>query len=223
MALLGKGALLNWGGVLTDSEFDYNLWHSIEHMPERMNVKGFLRAIRCLGLKNTDYKDKYFMMYDVKNKDVLNSKEYLKRLNNPTPWTSSTLSKYVSPSRSICKVIKTKSLTSGICGFFVTIRIFSKNNKADIFTTFSKSLMIKNGILGIHYFKSDKKISDLKTKEKVIRGTQGDKDEIIENAIIIECLDIKKIKTLLLKKLKIKSDKNLKINYYQLQHVIELN
>ena len=78
--MLGKGALLNWGGVLTESEFDYNLWHSIEHMPERMNVNGFFRAIRCLGLKNTSYKDKYFMMYDVKNKDVLKSKEYLDTL-----------------------------------------------------------------------------------------------------------------------------------------------
>ena len=47
MALLGKGALLNWGGVLSNYELDYNLWHSLEHMPERISVKGFLRAFRC--------------------------------------------------------------------------------------------------------------------------------------------------------------------------------
>ena len=52
MALLGKGALLNWGGVLPKHDLDYNLWHSLEHMPERMSVEGFLRAFRCvLGLR----------------------------------------------------------------------------------------------------------------------------------------------------------------------------
>ena len=109
--------------------FDYNLWHSLEHMPERMSVKGFLRAFRCVGLKGTNVNDKYFMMYDVKNKDILSSNQYLNRLNNPTDWTSKILSKYVYPSRAICEVIKTRSLTSGLSGFFVTIRFLAKNNK----------------------------------------------------------------------------------------------
>ena len=63
MALLGKGALLNWGGVLPKHDLDYNLWHSLEHMPERMSVNGFLRAFKCVGLKGTNDNDKYSMMY----------------------------------------------------------------------------------------------------------------------------------------------------------------
>ena len=51
MALLGKGALLNWGGVLPKHDFDYNLWHSLEHMPERMSVKGFFGLLDVLGLR----------------------------------------------------------------------------------------------------------------------------------------------------------------------------
>ena len=116
-------------------------------MPERMSVKGFLRAFRCVGLKGTNDNDKYFMMYDVKNKDILSSKQYLNRLNNPTDWTSKILSKYVYPSRAICEVIKTKSLTSGLSGFFVTIRYLAKNNeikKFDIIVN-ATSLGLKNG------------------------------------------------------------------------------
>ena len=45
MALLGKGALLNWGGVLPKHDLDYNLWYSLEHMPERMNVTGFFACV----------------------------------------------------------------------------------------------------------------------------------------------------------------------------------
>ncbi len=221
MALLGKGALLNWGGVLSKYDLDYNLWHSLEHMPERISVKGFLRAFRCVGLKGTNDNNKYFMMYDVINKDVLSSKQYLNRLNNPTDWTSKILSKYVYPSRAICKVIKTKSLTSGLSGFFVTIRYLAKNNEIKKFYNISDLIMSKNGILSIHCFQSDKKISLLKTKEKAIRRSQGNEDEIIDSAVIIECLNINKVKNLLSKNFKIKSDKKIKINYYQLQHVIE--
>ena len=222
MALLGKGALLNWGGVLPKHDLDYNLWHSLEHMPERMSVKGFFRAFRCVGLKGTNDNDKYFMMYDVKNKDILSSKQYLNRLNNPTDWTSKILSKYVYPSRAICEVIKTKSLTNGLSGFFVTIRYLSQNNDIKNFYNISDEIMRQNGIFSIHCFQSDREISLIKTKEKVIRSFQGNKDEIIDYAVVIECLNINKVKKFLLNKFKIKSDKNIKINYYQLQHVIEL-
>ena len=222
MALLGKGALLNWGGVLPKHDLDYNLWHSLEHMPERMSVKGFFRAFRCVGLKGTYDNDKYFMMYDVKNKDILSSKQYLNRLNNPTDWTSKILSKYVYPSRAICEVIKTTSLTYGLSGFFVTIRYLSQNNDIQNFYNISNKIMSENGIFSIHCFQSDKEISLLKTKEKVIRSFQGNEDEIIDYAVVIECLYINKVKNFLLNYLKIKSDKKIKINYYQLLHVIEL-
>ena len=222
MTLLGKGALLNWGGVLPKHDLDYNLWHSLEHMPERMSVKGFLRAFRCVGLKGTNDKDKYFMMYDVKSKDILSSRQYLNRLNNPTDWTSKILSKYVCPSRTICEVIKTKSLTDGLSGFFVTIRYLSQNNDIKNFYNISDEIMNQNEIFSIHCFQSDREISLIKTKEKVIRSLQGNEDEIIDYAVVIECLNINKVKKFLLNNLKIKSDKKIKINYYQLQHVIEL-
>ena len=181
-----------------------------------------MRAFRCVGLKGTNDNDKYFMMYDVKNKDILSSKQYLNRLNNPTDWTSKILSKYVYPSRAICKVIKTKSLTTGLSGFFVTIRYLAKSNKIKKFYNVSDDIMSKNGILSIHCFQSDKEISVVKTKEKVIRSFQGNEDEIIDYAVVIECLNINKVKKFLLNNFKIKSDKKIKINYYPLQHIIEL-
>ena len=74
----------------------------------------------------------------------------------------------------------------------------------------------------VHCFQLDKEISLVKTKEKVIRGFQGIKDEIIDYAVITECLNINKVKRFLFNELKIKSNKKLKINFYQLQHVVEL-
>ena len=64
--------------------------------------------------------------------------------------------------------------------------------KMDIknFYNISDGIMNQNGIFSIHCFRSDKKISLLKTKEKVIRSYQGKEDEIIDYAVVIECLDL---------------------------------
>ena len=129
--------------------------HSLEHMPERMSVKGFLKAFRCIGLKGTNNNDKYFMTYDVKSKDDLSSKKYLDRLNEPTDWTSKILSKYLYSYRSICEVIKTKSLTSRLSGFIEAIRYLTKNNEIENFYNISDNIMTKCGILSVHCFQSD--------------------------------------------------------------------
>ena len=84
-------------------------------------------------------------------------------------------------------MIKTKSLTNGLSGFFVTIRYLSQNNDIKNFYNISDEIMCQNGIFSIHCFQSDREISLLKTKEKVIRSLQGNEDEIIDHAVVIEC------------------------------------
>jgi hypothetical protein len=92
MSLIGTSVLVNWGGVLEEKEIDYNQWHSMEHMPERISLPGFLRGFRAQGEPGTHIEDKYFMMYEAKNKEIFVSKKYLERLNNPTKWTKLKLS-----------------------------------------------------------------------------------------------------------------------------------
>ncbi len=140
-------------------------------------------------------------MYDVRSKDILSSKQYSNRLNDPTDWTSKILSKYLYPSRAICEVINTKSLTSGLSSFFVNLRYLTKNNEIENFYNISDNIMTKYGIFSVYYFQSDKEISLIKTKETVSRGYQGIKDEIIDYAIIIECININKVKGFLLNEL----------------------
>ena len=53
MSLMGAAVLVNWGGVLEDKEIDFNQWHSLEHMPERISLPGFLRGFRAQGEPGT--------------------------------------------------------------------------------------------------------------------------------------------------------------------------
>ncbi len=228
MGLLGKGVLVNWGGIVKSKEQDYNSWHSLEHMPERINIKGFLRGSRAVAIKGTDENHKYFMMYEAEEKKVFESNEYLERLNNPTNWTKEILSYYLSPSRTICDVLKSKSV--GFAGYIATIRFIDLIEKnildSNLIEQQIKIITSMNGITGMHFLKGDKKFGQMKTEEKTFRSNQGKQDQVITFAILIEGLNFKCL-TEAIKKIKvilnlIESD-FLIINYYQTQHILTKN
>jgi hypothetical protein len=75
--LMGQGALVNWGGVVAEQEDDYNMWHSREHMPERLAVPGFRRGRRGVAVDGTAEALKYFMMYEAVDADIFVSAPYL--------------------------------------------------------------------------------------------------------------------------------------------------
>ncbi len=225
MSLLGNAVLVNWGGVVESKELNYNTWHSLEHMPERISISGFLRGCRAIGIKGTDVNHKYFMMYEAVEKGVFESKEYLERLNDPTDWTKSILSNYLSPSRTICDVIYSQSM--GFGGFLGTIRFLhdkiEDEFEIDRIKTFTRNMTKLSGITGVNLLLGDKNFGQIKTEEKKFRSSQGKNDQIISLAIILEGLGfdfLKKAVNKLKSNLKLTEGDLLIINFYQCQHII---
>jgi hypothetical protein len=101
MALLGKGALVIWHDPAPEAESDYNEWHSKEHMFERVGVPGFRRGQRAVAISGSP---EYFNFYEVDDIATLESKAYLDRLNDPTPWTRRVVPKMHNNSRTLCRV-----------------------------------------------------------------------------------------------------------------------
>ena len=60
-------------------------------------------------------------------KKVFESKEYIERLNNPTIWTKSILSNYISPSRTICDVLQSDSVR--LWRVFSYHKVFTRQNR----------------------------------------------------------------------------------------------
>jgi hypothetical protein len=225
MSLLGSAVLVNWGGIIPDKEEDYNQWHSKEHMPERISLPGFLRGYRAMGIEGTNLNHKYFMMYEAKNKEVFVSKEYLERLNNPTEWTKEILSNYISPSRTICSVISSKSIGSG--NFILTVRFldeqFNKNHDLEQLKVFISKVTEFQNITGMHFIVGDKSFGQMNTEEKKYRSSQGKQDQIISQAIILEGLKLDSLKTALdhlIQKFSIKENDRTIFNFYTCQHIL---
>ena len=225
MSLLGDAVLVNWGGIVKVKELEYNEWHSKEHMPERISLPGFLRGLRAVGISGTDINHKYFMMYEAERKEVFVSKKYLERLNNPTDWTKDILSNYLSPSRTICSVISSKSI--GVGGYISTIRFLGneilKNQNVEYLKTATSIILKLNGITGMHVLIGDSSFGQMNTQEKKIRSSQGLDDQIVSQAVIIEGLNLQSLKSAInhLKKIYfLKESKNLIINYYFCQNIL---
>ena len=224
MSLMEAAVLVNWGGILEEKEIDYNQWHSMEHMPERISLPGFLRGFRAQGEPGTHIEDKYFMMYEAEKKEIFVSKNYIQRLNNPTKWTKEILSSYISPSRTVCSVIASKSI--GFSSFLATIRFldFDIENKFNVEKLkLSIPQIIKLvGVTGMHVLLGDNTFGQMKTEEKNTYF-QGLDDEVVSQAIIIEGLNysaLRKAVESFVVENSINVKINIKINYYCCQHIL---
>ena len=188
--LMGEGALVNWGGVVAEHEDDYNMWHSREHMPERLAVPGFRRGRRGMAGEGTPDSLKYFMMYEATDAEVFVSAPYLARLDDPTLWTRRILSAYVEPSRTVCRVIASAGF--GVGGWLATLQLAGLERddlRAWAAGDWIGAMMAENGILGAHALEGDARIGQQPTAEKRFRESRGDRDRTVEFALLVEGFD----------------------------------
>lgn len=74
-----------WHDLLDEGKTDWEKWHTYEHIPERVGISRFLAGRRYMNYN--DPEQCCFTMYEGNDLSVFKSTPYLKRLNNPTPWT----------------------------------------------------------------------------------------------------------------------------------------
>lgn len=87
MGLSGRGFLALWNGVAQEREPEYNLWHTREHVPERVDIPGMIGARRYVDGRGTS--PRFFTLYDLESTEVLTSPPYRRLLENPTVWSRS--------------------------------------------------------------------------------------------------------------------------------------
>ena len=108
------------------------------------------------------------MMYEADKKKVFISKKYLERLNNPTDWTKDISSNYLSPSRTICSLISSKSI--GVRGYISTIRFLGnkilKNHNVESLKSATSIILNLNGMTGMHVIIGDSSFGQMNTLEK---------------------------------------------------------
>lgn len=173
MSLAGKGAVAVWHDVVPEARDEFYAWHGREHMPERVDIPGFLRGRRFAAVKGAP---EYFNLYETDSPQTLTSRDYLARLNAPTTWTSATVPHLRNVARSLCEVAA--SFGEGLGGLMATLcyDVEEANAKAHYTCMVRKSLPALSahpGVAGCHLLVADEAASTIETEEKRMRAGQN--------------------------------------------------
>src|SRR5438552_8474166 len=174
MALLGSAAMLLWYDVIPEQIAEHDDWHTRQHLPERVGIPGFIRAQRWVS---NSPGSRYFVVYEVTDIEVLSSSPYLERLNNPTPWTSRTMSSFRGMVRGFCKLDSRHGsvlVTTGL-----TLRYSAAPGMEDRLCTWLNSdlipdLMQRKGFTSAFMLRSER-VPEM-TAEQRIRGRDASVD-----------------------------------------------
>jgi hypothetical protein len=112
------GILAIWNDCRPGHEADFEAWFQGEHLEERLAVPGFLFGRRHKAISGASG---YFNFYLTETPDVLTSKSYLERLDNPTPLTKKIMSEaFINMNRTVCRRTAKRGVMRG--AYAVTVR-----------------------------------------------------------------------------------------------------
>jgi hypothetical protein len=118
MSLLGTAFVIMWHDIAPEAQHDYLLWHTRQHMPERLSHHGFLRSRR--GVNAALERQRYFTVYEGETLDTFTHEDYTRSLNGPTVWTRRVAPHFRNFLRMSCSVASTHG--RGIGGALATFR-----------------------------------------------------------------------------------------------------
>jgi hypothetical protein len=127
MALRGQAAVVFWSEMEDAAAVDH--WYAPEHLQERLQIPGFLRARRCVRELGSP---SYLMICELSDTAVLTSSDYLARLNNPTPWTKQIMATARSANRTFAGSCVLKEPVSG--AYLLTARVDAIDGPGSVLT-----------------------------------------------------------------------------------------
>lgn len=158
MNLRGKGVLALWNGIDATRRAEYDLWHTREHVPERVAVPGMIGARRYFRVAGP--LPEYLTVYDMDDTNVLTSKPYLRLLDNPTPWSQSMRPSFRGFMRLCCR--RELSIGGGLgaaLGAAVLANVPALSSLA--FLSAIRGLTSQPGILAVHLLLREESVPDV--------------------------------------------------------------
>jgi hypothetical protein len=184
MPLRGQSAVVIWSDMADPAAHD--LWHSREHLPERVAIPGFLRARRCVTLEAGA--PRYFVLYELKDAAILTSSAYLARLNQPTPWTAKTMGSVRALSRTLCGVAASHG--DGVGAHLMAVRLAPQASRASQLQVRLEELLTKlgqqPGLVGAHLLQREHAVERPDTTERQLRRHE---DGFVDWVVVVEGYD----------------------------------
>ena len=195
MALKGKAFLAIWHDIAEAAEAEYNVWHTRQHMPERLGVPGFLVGRRYVDWSLTD--QRYFTLYEAATLETFGSDAYRVRLNDPTAWSARVQPHFLNFGRSAC--VLSASIGRVIGGAVATTRLSFKGRQTDVFEAAAErlacALVALDGVTGAHLGTAAEKITRVRTRESELCVQTG--EDVFDAVLMVEGIGRREIESAL--------------------------
>jgi len=169
MGLRGRAFNAMWSNLLPGYARELDRWHTIEHMPERLGVPGFLRGRRYINAVASDHS--LFILYEAAHIETFRSPGLIARLNDPTEWSKKVQPGLLNFTRGPCQTLI--SLGEGVGGAILTIRLSGKAQSGaqvgDELTDLAPALTRLHGVTAVHIGRHVP--DDIVSAEKKLRPT----------------------------------------------------
>jgi hypothetical protein len=181
MSLLGNGVIAIWNDVRWAAREKFYLWHDGEHIPERVNIPGFLRGRRYVRL---DAEVEWFTLYETVSMNVLKGKDYLERLNHPTPLTVETVKDFYNVTRGLTALDYSRSTGEGGNLMVAGFQVESVGQNIIQLKEFLQEIDLQNHMVcGVHLCIANLEASNLETAERQARTNMNEVPDLV---VIIE-------------------------------------
>jgi hypothetical protein len=174
------GILAIFNDARKGREAELDAWFQSEHLQERLAVPGFLFGRRHEAIAASSA---FFNHYVVESPDVLTSKPYLERLDNPTPLTKHIMSDvFINMNRTVCHRVARRGAFRG--SYVVTARYLTGEPDVPALTAKLDGLAKDTAIAGGEIWKAVDGTAAPVSAEERLRG--GDKH--MKGALVIDTL-----------------------------------
>lgn len=177
----GEGMLALWNGVDPSRQREYDIWHSHEHVPERISVPGMLGARRYKRVAGP--LPEYLTLYSMLDTDVLRSEPYQKLLDGPTEWSRSMRPAFRGFTRLCCRRVASYGGGAGgvLCATLVDDTVDLRSTELH---RALRGLPARDPFVAVHVIERDTSIPDIPFR---IGGDSPDFPD--HGAILVEGFD----------------------------------
>ena len=180
--------VIMWHDITPEGDAAYNLWHTREHMPERIALPGFHRARR--GVNKALDRQHYFTLYECADLGSTVSPDYRRSLDFPTAWTQKVAPEFRNFKRAACQTRLSRG--QGLGGSVATFRAgMAGDPDMAALSGMIDTILAAPSVTGVHIAVPQPDFSSGETTEVKIRPIMSEPD--FDLVVIVEGIGLAEI------------------------------
>ncbi|HEY0294053.1 MAG TPA: hypothetical protein VGC69_01825 [Bordetella sp.] len=180
-ALMGSGVLALWLDVSPELDRETDDWYVDEHLPERIDIGGYLRARRYRALRRAPGTPGYLSVFEATTPEALASEGYLSLVKRISPQSQRIRAGFSNVARNTFRVRATAG--RGLGAVLASYRL-KANGPADAgaLDAYALGLLRHRGVVGVHWLQAEPAV---RQRMDAVRAV-GQSDDLVDYALLVE-------------------------------------